>query len=748
MSSISGSISFAGLGNGTDFGAMIKELKKVEEIPKARLETWQKDWKQRYEAFDTLYTQIKALQETFSKVNMAALLKKEVGSTTPTVATAKAGAKAVNSSHSIDVSQIANNAVLTCNTIFKSKDAEVFPKTPSGDTPLPPKTFSYEYKGERRDIEVHPGTDLQTLVDKINNDPKNPGVKANLVKSGNGYMFQLQGKDTGAESTLKISSSTAATFPMFGSNSTSSGSLGPTTDISGKNLPINTGTTDTEFVLHYVDPKTGNTMAQTITVKPGQTAQGLADIINSKTGETGIVASFDTEAGTNNVSMRFESTTGKPVTVHDGNPPVEVAALTEAGVTTTTATEGTWNQRIPQDAKFTIDGIPTELTSASNTLTEVFDDLTVTLLSEGKTNLNVTTSTDDMKSKIEEVVKETNTLLAKINELTKVSSEKTQSSITNEDGTPNYGSQTSFQMGSVLTGNYGVQLLTSRLKGALTSQSIGSKAQEADASGKLIPNSGDLFTSFSSIGIVFDAEQGSPTYGQLKFLTDGETTKSYKDENGKETEIKMSRTLDEALKEDPLAVADMLVGSGGVSDSADFDYVSHISGNTGASTKPGTYKVSYTVAPDGTVEKVYVDGVEAVLAEGSTSNLYEVPSGNAKGLAINLNNLSPGKHEGDVRIKQGKITQITGMLNDELAADEISKDSPSTAKRGSIVILKDNYMDIMKNIQTKIDRETERIAKWERTQKLKFARLDALLGKYDKQMSANAASFAQLDGGA
>ncbi|MEG2139700.1 MAG: flagellar cap protein FliD N-terminal domain-containing protein, partial [Bilophila sp.] len=78
--SISGSISFAGLGNGTDFGTMIKGLKEIEEIPKKRLESWQKDWQQRYEAFDSLYTMIKDLQSTFGKINSAALIKKEVNS--------------------------------------------------------------------------------------------------------------------------------------------------------------------------------------------------------------------------------------------------------------------------------------------------------------------------------------------------------------------------------------------------------------------------------------------------------------------------------------------------------------------------------------------------------------------------------------------------------------------------------------------------------------------------------------------
>ncbi|MEG2005263.1 MAG: flagellar filament capping protein FliD, partial [Bilophila sp.] len=536
----------------------------------------------------------------------------------------------------------------------------------------------------------------------------------------------------------------------FGGNSTSSGSFGVQTDVSGSNTVINANEVSTQFALTYTDPKTGANMLQTVTVKKGDTAQDLADIINSKTSETGVVASFVTDPKTNQVSMRLESTTGKPIKVVDGNPLMDTEALKTANFTTVTAPEdGGWNQRIPQDAKFTIDGIPTELTSATNELTEVFDGLSVKLLSEGKTNLNVTTSTKDMKTKIEDIVKETNKMLAKFSELTKVSSEKTPSSITNTDGTPNYGSQFSSQMGSVLTGNYGVQLLSSHLKSAITGQSIGFKSQEMDKAGKIIPDSGDPFTALSSIGIVFDAEQGSPTYGQLKFLTEGETTKSYK-ENGKDdTEVKMFRTLDEALAEDPLAVADMLIGNGGSSDSPDFDYVSHIPGTTNAATKAGTYKVSYDVAADGTVGKVYVNGVEAVLAKDSTTpNLYEVPSGAAKGLALSLNNLQPGKHEGTLRIKQGKITQLTGMLSDEIAADDITKDSPTGAKRGSLVILKDNYMSIMKNIQEKIDRETTRISKWETTQKMKFARLDALLGRYDKQMTANASSLAQLDSGA
>ena len=57
MTSISGGISFSGLGSGgLDFEAMISQEKTIKEIPKKRLEAWQADWKLRYDAFDKLLT--------------------------------------------------------------------------------------------------------------------------------------------------------------------------------------------------------------------------------------------------------------------------------------------------------------------------------------------------------------------------------------------------------------------------------------------------------------------------------------------------------------------------------------------------------------------------------------------------------------------------------------------------------------------------------------------------------------------
>ena len=60
MSSISGGITFQGLGSGTDFASMIKSLKQVASMQNSRMEIWKDGWQLRIDAFQEV---TKALTE-------------------------------------------------------------------------------------------------------------------------------------------------------------------------------------------------------------------------------------------------------------------------------------------------------------------------------------------------------------------------------------------------------------------------------------------------------------------------------------------------------------------------------------------------------------------------------------------------------------------------------------------------------------------------------------------------------------
>ncbi len=685
---LSGGISFSGIGNGTDFQSMIEQLKKIEEIPKKRLESSHAGWTKKYKAFEGLIDTVKEAEKTLSKFNsISSILKKTASLSNSSVASVVASADVPDGTYSIDVKQLATNSVLSNNTVFDSKTKNINPGSATA-------VFAYEYKGQKYEVEVPPNADLEYLTTLINKDSSNPGVKASLVKTGDGYMFSLEGNETGAEATLNISSAT--TLPSFSPAAATSGPLA-----NGPDTIINTTGTVQQFSVNY------NGKDITFDIPPGSTAKDLEQAINSNSETTGFKASF-VKDGTD-VSLQLEgSVSGEVVTVT--NSPTDLGAFTSSG-------EAGWNKRDAQDAIFSVNDWDQEFTSSSNKLTEVIEGLEINLTDTGKTQITVNTSTKESKEEIEKAVESINSVLGKIQELTSVSTDKTEEEEELSNQLPSYLASPVDVNAGPFAGSSGLQMFSSRFKSILSSNGVGfSPPQTAGGPG-------DIFSSLASIGIVIDAEEGSETFGKLKIL-DRETIGA----NSPFT------TLDEALEKDPQSVADILAGSSGVSDSVAFSYETHLPGTT----KPGTYDVQYTVNPDGTMGDVFIGGVKATLAD-SAKNIYTVSSGPATGLSITIKDMTPGKSvESTVRVQQGKIGELQESLKAETQLDPLKENT------GPLIIMQDSYKEVMRNIETKLERETERITRWERMMRLRFSRLDGVLAKYDQMMGANAASLGQL----
>lgn len=184
---------------------MIESLKQVESMQKTRMEIWKAEWQLRIDAFQEITTAMTEAKTALAEFNtMNKMLKRNVASSDEKVATATADSTIDQGLYSIDVKQLATSAIYSNKTTFTGKDAKI-------NTSGTDQTFSYTYKGVTRTIDVSPNMTLEQFTKKINNDPKNPGVKASMIKNGSGYVFQIQGKDTGAENTLSISASDGLT---------------------------------------------------------------------------------------------------------------------------------------------------------------------------------------------------------------------------------------------------------------------------------------------------------------------------------------------------------------------------------------------------------------------------------------------------------------------------------------------------------------------------------------------------------
>jgi len=328
-----------------------------------------------------------------------------------------------------------------------------------------------------------------------------------------------------------------------------------------------------------------------------------------------------------------------------------------------------------QNSQIKVDGFPSDGTwieRSSNTLDDVITGLTLNLKDTGTVQLTVSNDTSAIKEQIVTFVDQVNSILSIIREQTKVD---------NSTGE-----------GSLLTGNYGLQIIQQKIKDILSSKGIG------------FDRNSDTYTVLASIGITTDANESSPTLGQLLL-----------DES----------KLDEALSNDPQAVAEIFSADYvPTSSSSDFRYYSHISGIT----QGGVYTVSYTVS-GGVITSATIDGKTASIS----NNILTATEGDAKGLAIQVDNLTDGTYSGTLRLKYGKILELRDSL-DELTDSDT----------GPLNVLEDNYNEIIEDIDEKIAWEQKRIERYERDLRDRFARLEELLGYYnqlDTQLSSQIKSL-------
>lgn len=344
-----------------------------------------------------------------------------------------------------------------------------------------------------------------------------------------------------------------------------------------------------------------------------------------------------------------------------------------------------------QDAKVKVDGWPPAadeyISNSTNTLEDTLAGINMTLKGTGTSQVNVKTNTDS-------VVENVATFIEKVNEMRTLFKGLTDVEEGEKENKPR---------GSIMTGNYAVQLVMSNLKSVTAEIAKGFDYYD-EKTGK-----GDKYSTLSQLGILTDADQSSPTNGLLvldkeKFL--------------------------EVLNEDPEAVAKVFAAKDEGTqtiESGSFKYYSHVS----TVTKPGHYDVSYTVS-GGKVTDATVGGVKTKI--NNNDGTLTVMSGAAKGLVVKvLDTSSDGTFGGSVSLKQGKAGEIADILKEYTNEED-----------GPMHIVVDNYKDIIQGIDKKILYEEDRLDRRAKELKLKFARLEALLGEYDQIGKSLNSAVAQL----
>ena len=482
-------------------------------------------------------------------------------------------------------------------------------------------------------------------------------------------------------------------------------------------------TLETPPDLVYTYTTNASTTPQTVTLAGGSSmnsiiaalkAQGLTGSLVSSDGATTIDLQTGTLPATGNYYLKLNN-------IDTFSGPSIAGQVTDSS---------NWNIRAAANAKYTVDNWPVEMESATNSVSNVLEGVVFTIKDKGSATLSVSTDITSVEKSIQTFLDSVNSVLMTINELSKFDEDKeVTTNDPNKTSSKNYSSsQLTTEKGGLLQGNYGVQLFKSRFMSMLNSAPPGFTSR-ATASDVL---SGDVLANLANMGIKVETDQSSANYGLLQIApTSGIAELKQMDQSNYEDMINNHLT----------DVVDFFCSTGtGASTSADFRYGSHVAGIT----KGGTYDVNYNVDASGNITKVTVGGVEATRDTSQPGYYYSVASGDARGMSLQIDNLTPGDHSGQIRIKEGLVQTVSTFLKSEMTFTDVNVTTTGTAQQnadaialksqnGALMVLKNNYQSIMENIDKKITQEQTRLDLWESRQKKAFANLETLLKKYNTQ---------------
>ena len=486
-----------------------------------------------------------------------------------------------------------------------------------------------------------------------------------------------------------------------------------------------TGTTTLETPpdLVYTYTTNASTTPQTITLAGGSSmsdiiaalkAQGLTGSLVSSDGATTIDLQTGTLPASGNYYLKLDN----------------IDTFSGPSIAGQVTSSSNWNIRAAANAKYTVDNWPVEMESATNSVSNVLEGVVFTIKDKGSATLSVSTDITSVEKSIQTFLDSVNSVLLTINELSKYDEDKeVTTNDPNKTTSKNYSkSQLTTEKGGLLQGNYGVQLFKSRFTSLLNSAPPGFTSRTT-ASDVL---SGDVLANLANMGIKVETDQSSANYGLLQIApTSGIAELKQMDQSNYEDMINNHLT----------DVVDFFCSTGtGASTSADFRYGSHVAGIT----KGGTYDVNYNVDASGNITKVTVGGVEATRDTSQPGYYYSVASGDARGMSLQIDNLTPGDHSGQIRIKEGLVQTVSTFLKSEMTFTDVNVTTTGTAQQnadaialksqnGALMVLKNNYQSIMENIDKKITQEQTRLDLWESRQKTAFANLETLLKKYNTQ---------------
>ena len=209
----SGQIRFDGLGSGMDFDQIVNQMVQIEGRRIQRLQRDMQLEELKLQASQELQNSMVSMRSEMDSMNtLDDFFIRSAESDDESIAKASADSTAEEGTYNLEVGQLAQNHIMFHNRGYENTDDTI---NQSGEE----QTLTYEY-GDGEDntinIEVPDGTTLQGLVELINEDPDNPGVRASLVNDGSEYFLQIKGMDQGEDHQVNVTSEAWEGFDVEG----------------------------------------------------------------------------------------------------------------------------------------------------------------------------------------------------------------------------------------------------------------------------------------------------------------------------------------------------------------------------------------------------------------------------------------------------------------------------------------------------------------------------------------------------
>lgn len=195
---VSNLLRISGLATGLDTDSMVQQLMKAASIPLDKLEQ-QKQWYQwQQEDLRDINAKLMDLRNNvvFNLKLQGTFMSKTVSSTSPNVATATAGANAVNGSYTIDVTQLAQPAYRTSGSLNIMDPNAALNQT---------GTIVLNNNNKSVSIQILSTDSLNTVISKINSS--GAGITATYDKNLNRVFFMSN--NTGSSQKIDFSGSDA-----------------------------------------------------------------------------------------------------------------------------------------------------------------------------------------------------------------------------------------------------------------------------------------------------------------------------------------------------------------------------------------------------------------------------------------------------------------------------------------------------------------------------------------------------------